>query len=176
LPGVPSSKAEDLVETVLSLVSLLPEEASSAEELARDVAWSKDLELEDAERDRFAEQLADVLNLDALVLAARALDVVTEFERAFHDARVLVDIRPVFGRDAAQGPRAAVVVANLKIDYHQGGEPLKEIYFAMDQMDLLRLRVVVDRALTKTRSLKSLIDQVNLPYWEFREPPDATDS
>jgi hypothetical protein len=51
----------------------------------------------------FAERLSTLLNLECLLLAARAMDIGTEHDRVFHDARIFTDVRPVFGPDVSAG-------------------------------------------------------------------------
>ena len=85
-----------------------------------------------------------------VVLAARALNLVTEFDRVYHGARIMTDIRPVFGHDAHTGAKAAAIVATLKIEAHEGGGDVRPYYFALDHTDLVELQGLVDRALVKT--------------------------
>lgn len=173
--------ARDILDAVLSLIALLPEEAdaeiraSDAAQLADDVSASPDLELEEDARTKFARRLHELLRLDPVVLAARALNLVTEFERVYHGARILTDLRPVFGPDASDGPLAATLIATLKIEAHESGE-VRPYYFALDHADLLELQEVIDRALVKTTELKRLAERLQLPYWEYEEVDDATDS
>lgn len=168
--------AAEVTEAVLSLVALLPEEAPATARLARDVSESPDLELDAEARAILAERLSGLLSIDALQVSARALDVITEYERVFHDARILTDVRPVFRSDPSQGPAAAAVVATLKVDFHEADRSLSSAYFAMDHSDLLLLRDVIDRAIAKTESLKRLIERLDIPYWEYVEPADASDT
>lgn len=171
---------EDVLDAVLSLITLLPEDsddasrAAEAARLADDVSASPDLDLEPEARQRFAARLRCLLQLEPVVLAARALDLVTEFDRVYHGSRILTDLRPVFGSDARAGPKAAAIVATLKIEAHDGGGEVKPHYFALDHADLVELRRVVDRALDKTVQLKRLAERFQLPYWEYKEVDDAT--
>jgi hypothetical protein len=173
--------ARDILDAVLSLIGLLPEDAAGdarAEEvawLADDVSVSPDLELEPDDQPVFAERLRRLLQLEPVVLAARALDLVTEFDRVYHGARIFTDLRPVFGPDARAGAKAAAIVATLKIDAHEGGGELRPYYFALDHADLLELHRVIDRALVKTTELRRLAERLHLPYWEYEEVDDAAD-
>jgi hypothetical protein len=168
--------ARGILEAVLSLVPLLDDEPDVAPELARDVSNSPDLDIGDEARRKFAERLQTLLALEPVLVAARAREVMIEFERVFHGVRVLTDLRPVFGKDAQEGAKAAAVVTTMKIEAHEGEGPLREYYFAMDHSDLLRLRAAVDRALDKTSALKRLATNMGLPYWEYEEVDDATNS
>jgi hypothetical protein len=170
-----SEAADDILEALISLTTLLPEEGEGADELARDVAHSRDLDLDDEARDRLIDRLPPMLGIESLALAARASDIVTEYDRVFHDARVLTDLRPVFGADPAEGPKAGTLIATLKIDYHppQGG--IESEFYALEHADLLRLRDAVDRALAKHTSMRKLMETINLPYWEYMEAPSDVD-
>lgn len=166
----------EMLEAVLSLVPLLEDETDVGAELAHDVSASPDLGLDEAARDALAVRLQRLLCLEPVLLAARARDLMTQFDRVLHDARVLTDLRPVFGREPQDGAKAAAVVSLLKVEAHEGSGPLREYYFAMDHVDLLRLRTTIDRALAKTAALERLADQMHLPYWEYEEVDDAAGS
>jgi hypothetical protein len=168
-----SDRALEATEALLSLIALLPEEGGGASNLATDVAHSEDLKLASNKRSSFAKRLATLLNLECLSLAARAYDIVTEYERVFHDARILTDLRPVFGSDTSDGPKAALLISTLKIDFHPPDGSLDSHFFALDHADLLRLRATVDRALSKHQSLREMVKQIDLPYWEYKEARDA---
>jgi hypothetical protein len=171
-----SDQAHDILEALLSLTTLLPEEGDGAGELAVDVAHSRDLELDEAARVAFAARLQPLLEIESLAVAARASDIVTEYDRVFHDARILNDLRPVFGADLDDGPKAATLIATLKIDYHPPRGPIDSEFYALEHSDLLRLRDVVDRAIAKHASLRQLMDRMSLPYWEYLEVPSDLDS
>ncbi len=168
--------AEDILDALLSLTTLLPEGGDGVSELARDVAESPDLDLDEATRHELVQRLEGLLGVDSFVLAARASEIVTEFPKVFHDARVLTDLRPVFGPDPTGGPQAALLVATLKLEYHLADGPVDVDFFALDYSDLLRLRDIVDRALAKHTSLRGLIDKMDLPYWEYREFEEGPDA
>lgn len=171
-----SDEARSITEALLSLIALLPEDGSQALQLAQDVANSDDLDISENARADFAKRLVTLLDLECLMLAARATDLVAEHERVFHDARVLTDIRPVFGGDANRAPKAAVLISSLKIDFHPISGDLDSLFFALDSADLHRLRTVVDRALAKHDSLHKMLEQTGMPTWEYRETRDAPDA
>ncbi|HEX5851763.1 MAG TPA: hypothetical protein VFY36_01605 [Solirubrobacteraceae bacterium] len=169
-------KAEDVLDALLSLTTLLPEGGDGVSELARDVAESPDLDLDEAARHELVQRLEGLLGVDSFVLAARASEIVTEFPKVFHEARILTDLRPVFGPDPTRGPQAALLVATLKLEYHLADGPVDVDFFALDYSDLLRLREIVDRAIAKHTSLRGLIDKMDLPYWEYREFEERRDA
>jgi hypothetical protein len=167
--------AFEIVEALLSLITLLPEEGEGADELASDIAHSRDLDLDEPAREAFTQRLRPMLEIETLIVAARASDLVTEYERVFHDARILTDLRPVFGRDPAEGPKAAALIATLKVDFHPPTGRVDSEFYALEHSDLLRLRDVVNRAIAKHASMRKIMDELKLPYWEYQEGTDAVD-
>src|ERR1700759_4766947 len=59
-------QADSILEALLSLTTLLPEEGDGADELASSVADSEDLRLESVQRDSFAERLRPMLEIEAI--------------------------------------------------------------------------------------------------------------
>ena len=55
------------------------------------------------------------------------------------------------------------MVHMLNLSYHHEGE-LKELYIAMDTLDVEVLREVLDRADLKRQSLKSLLKKLGVTY------------
>lgn len=105
----------------------------------------------------FAEKLVSLLSVKPLNVSAKAIDLQTEDERVFCDARILTDLRPVFGSDSAATPEGLTIVHILKLGYDQGGERHRDFYVALNADDLQTLRKVIDRAEAKAKSLKNAI-------------------
>jgi hypothetical protein len=158
--------AEALVRVVLSLSSQRKYHGWAAKDLAGQVATSADLELDNAQQELLTGRLVRLLQADSLASTARAIDVQTEHQRVFHDARVLTDVRPVFDDEPAIRPSGAVITHTLKVDYFESGE-FREIYIALDHADLVRLESVVDRALAKTKSTEQLLDGTELKLFNM---------
>lgn len=176
LPEGARDSSLTMLESVLSLMRLLGESGDRADELAIDVSQSEDLDIDDELREQVADRMKKLLRLEALVVAARAYDLSAELERGFHDARIVTDIRPVFGPSVDDGVRAAEIVSTLKVQYHTAEGPLESVFFGLDRGDLVRLQDVVDRALKKVQSLEQLVSRMDLPYWEYREAEEGTDA
>jgi len=101
--------------------------------------------------------LATLLEVVELYTLARAIDLVVESQRLFHGSRVITDVRNVFV-EAEEEPVAAVIVHNLKIEYHED-ENVRSIFVALDQSDLRRLSQTIDRALLKEAAIRALMDR-----------------
>lgn len=101
----------------------------------------------------------------ALAVAAKAAGVMNDHARAYCHARILTDLRPVFGSNVEQSPAAMVVIHTLKIVYHEEGEH-KDFFVAMDSDDVVQLVGVLDRAFKKEDSLKALCAEKEITLLE----------
>src|SRR3989344_4216667 len=70
-----------------------------------------------------------------LSLSAKALDVITENENVYTDARILTDLRPIFLAAPPKRPAANAVIHKLKFEFIHNKER-KEIYIALDGEDV----------------------------------------
>jgi hypothetical protein len=112
---------------------------------------------------RFKETLEALLSADEFALASKVHDLQTDDERTFCRARILTDLRPVFGSKVEDGPEGFVVVHLLKLGFHQASERNHdEFYIALDAEDLKTLRSVIDRAEAKSKSLRSSVKDVRI--------------
>ncbi len=169
-----SDEASPAVSALLSLVTLVDEGNRDASGVAHDVSTSPDLDIPHSRQKRFAEALADLLCTDALTLVARAGQLLVDHEHIFQAARVLTDVRPVFRDDVTDPPAGAVIVETLKIDYVGADRTATSFFVALDQRDLVHLKKVIDRALSKTETLRRFLGESGLSYYEYQEMQDAS--
>ena len=119
---------------------------------------------DDSTWDRFRKNVLEILALGgALAVASKALNVVTEQERVFCDARVLTDLRSVFKEDPKESPSAMAIIHQLRINYHQRGEPLRSFFLALDDRDIVKLQELLVRAQEKSRTLKNVAKSAQIP-------------
>ena len=165
--GVSSDDLIEITNALLSLNSHRVRDDTSSEELAGEVVRAileteiKDIKLSVDNQESFKQRLIRFFNIEPLVIAAKATDVLLSHENVFCGARIFTDVRPVFGSDPRVAPNAAVMVHMLNLSYHHEGE-LKELYIAMDTLDVEMLREVLDRADLKRQSLKSLLKKLGV--------------
>jgi hypothetical protein len=108
--------------------------------------------------------LRRLLALDKpLGVSAKALGVMTDHANIFRNARIISDLRPVFGSDPVRTPVAATIVHTLKIQFNEKGGG-RAFFVALDTNDLKRLRSVVERALIKDRALRRFITTSELSF------------
>ncbi len=117
----------------------------------------------------FKARLSRLLGLeDSVGVGSKARDLILEQDRPFEDARVLTDIRAVFGGTATQPkPVAAMVYHTLKITAH-GEEGHKTYFFALDGHEVRDLKAALERALQKEVELKGLVGKTGLPILDIQ--------
>jgi hypothetical protein len=137
----------DFVEDVCDAMEALPKE---------------ELRLPHSERDQFKEKLTTLLGSDFFSIVAKAYDLASEDERTFCGARILTDLRPVFGPNVEDGPQAMVVLHTLKLIFHEQNREHQEFYLSLDATDLRTLRKLIDRAEAKANTLRPAVKDVRL--------------
>src|SRR5689334_7136899 len=96
-PGLDAVVNRQIVESLMALYTLRSTTTIPVTELAEAVVESDDLNIPEDRRDRARERLTAFLTLKSLLVTSRAVNVATDHERAFEDARILTDLRPIFG-------------------------------------------------------------------------------
>jgi hypothetical protein len=131
----------------------------SLDRFVKDVCESlvEHAELKSSDEPALRKRLTKLMDIDALNIAAKAALLQHEYPYTFCGARVLTDVRPVFGKDASTSPVALVIAHTLKLEYHGAGGHLNELYMALDPEDISELREALDRAEMKNNSLKTAL-------------------
>lgn len=111
---------------------------------------------------QFRKRLEKLFNVEALSLSAKAIVLQLEYERRYHEARVLTDARPVFGADPSIPPKAAVLTHNLRLAYHDNSNEIREFYIALDSIDLSEFIKVLIRAQEKEQTLSAYFGAAHL--------------
>lgn len=157
--GFDRKAVEDAIVAALSLLPLAENVQGSLSELIENVAQSTELTLKDSSRlgrERLATRLRTLLAVPTVTVSAKALSVVTAHEHPFHRARILSDIRPIFGADASEVPPAAAVIHTLDVGFHRRDGSVESFQVAMDLVDLGRLKAAVTRAEKKDAQLREM--------------------
>lgn len=130
------------------------------EDFVRDILASSGVDGPE-QRDRLFAVLTQLLSSPPLAITAKAYDLLTENDTNFQSARVITDIRPVFA-DTSDKPTVALIVHSLRLRvgaYQQ----LREIYVALDEVDLSRLQDTLARAQTKASTLRRSYPDLRFP-------------
>ncbi len=167
LPDADEPGVEALMPSLISLCGQT--RAHDADQLAESVSKSPDLDLPDDIRPRLAERLKALLTLDSLTTTASAIELLVQNPRNYGSARVLTDIRPIFGRDITEPPKGSVIVELLQLETWSPDGDRDMVYVAMDESDLSELKNVVDRALDKTTTLRGVLDTQGVKLFQLDE-------
>jgi hypothetical protein len=168
--GVPSQEADYAARVLMSLLILRDDIDEDISELVGEIANQlrnaiSDEPLEKETLDTIEDRLGSFLNINSLLVSAKAVSVMSEQDKLFDKSRVLTDIRPVFGTQVDEAPKAALIVHNLAIHFYQHGEH-QEFFMAMSENELQKLIDALERAKSKAKSLKAVMVKANLEILE----------
>lgn len=122
-----------------------------------------ELALDDQSKERVRRGLDSLLSIEALECRSKVADLSTANQDTFLAARVITDVRPVFGGDVDGRPAAAILVHFLRLRYMRASVP-REFHVALDSGDIDDLIEVLQRAKAKSKSLERLLEAVSIPY------------
>jgi hypothetical protein len=159
---------EDIVQTLASMNNARVGADVSAKDFARDVAeqFASRKDKLPPGADTLERKLTSLLEVEPLVVSAKAFDLQHEYEKLFMAARILSDTRTAFNQAGTEAV-GTMIVHNLNIKYSENGQ-FKEVFIAMDDADLAKLRRVLDRAETKTAALEKLIEKTGVRYFDSK--------
>lgn len=166
--NISSADANDMMEVLITLYILRSRQESPVPDFVKDVSRAMDeteaegLKLSGDDRDRFQDRLAELLSIESATVESKAIDVQFENEHTFHSARIVTDVRPIFGPDPEDAPIGAVIVHMLKITYRERTR-MRDLFVALDTEDVSTLGDLADRADLKAKSLKAFLAKAGLP-------------
>jgi hypothetical protein len=158
-------QTELVIQALLSVRGQLRE--MDAGELARDLSESIDLEFDSEQRKGLRERLTPLLKSEALRSTANAVDLLTQNRLNYASSRSFSDVRPVFDDDVHTVPTGAVIVETLQLRTWSKDGSTDILHIAMDESDLREIRDVLDRALEKTETLKTLLRSQQITYFQL---------
>lgn len=163
-----ADEVKNLVNMLTSLYRVRVRSNVSVQQLAEDICdpLRGDGGLPADQEAKFRDRLATVLSVEALsVVATKAQELRTEFERTFCDARLITDLRPVFGGNVEDAPNAMIIVHTLKLGYHDtNSSEHKEMFVAMDNEDMAKLADQLVRAAKKEKTLKTRLEAAGIKF------------
>lgn len=157
-----------IVRLLISLYSVRVYSESPVDEFVEDLCTGmeqsrhKELRLSKEQRDPFKAFMTKLLSAEGFNIASKAVYLQHEHEHILCNARILTDVRPVYGPNPEDPPLATVISHTLKVSYHEAGD-LKEFYVAINASDINDLRGLLDRAEKKANSLRAVLKKADLP-------------
>jgi hypothetical protein len=165
IDGIQSTDLEDVPETLISLYIVLAHSKQEPSEVIEDIQRALEENAQLRFPNEISQRLSQLLDFEPLVVSAKAEGLMYEYENIFSTARVVTDIRPVFGFDVEDLPKAAVIIHTLSLHYYHEGNH-REIRLALDEFDIDDIIEALERASKKAESLKSVLETAQLTYVE----------
>jgi hypothetical protein len=114
------------------------------------------------------KRLSELVQNNAIIrLIASAADILSDNRTNFQEARILSEIRPVFGT-VEEKPLAAVIVHNFKIVHYENFRN-REFFFTLETKDLLTIQKVITRAIKKSEQLRAVLASADISCLESEE-------
>lgn len=162
IPNLSESGIESFLDALDSLYFIRANADSDIDDFVSDLisgirrSRNKDIQTTDPEElGRLGERFRLLLTVAPLVTKAKAEALRQDFANIFWDAKVITDIRPIWDGSVSQPPEATVITNTLKLEYHHTGGH-GELYVYLDKNDIESLMIVLQRALDKMATLRTL--------------------
>jgi hypothetical protein len=126
IPSIPVDKLNSMIETLYTLYHI--RELSGVpsgrflEDLIEGIQNSPHLPSPQKDLSQLHNLLDKLLNIETLRTVSKAARLQRDGERLYCEAKVLSDIRPVFGENPLDPPLGAVLTNTLRIGYHGGSQ------------------------------------------------------
>jgi hypothetical protein len=167
--SVPNIPPEDLIEIVDTLYSLYHvrefsevRPARFVRDLVEALLQNPDFGLKKEDASIIGKRFHRLLNVTTLDNLSKAVRLQRDGERIYCDAKIISDIRPVFGEDVEERPVSAVITHTLRLGYHETGEH-KQFFIVLDEQDLDNLQAVIERAKSKGDTMTELLESAGIP-------------
>lgn len=156
-----ADEARALLSMMLSTAAHAETSELDISELSDEMASSEALNLENESQQRLATRIKYLVEQRSTQVLHKSLALMQEHQSVFLDARILTDIRPVFGGEVSEGLDAVVLTHSLKIDFVREGKR-KSFYLALDQSDLRVMKTTIERAIDKATSLRETLETAGI--------------
>jgi hypothetical protein len=162
-----------IVTPLIGLMMFKENNQISVDEVISDLIDIFKIKINDFDTDKekiFKERVLKLLNSEVLLCSSKSIDLLNEFENFFSTARIVTDIRPIFGSSVENEPLSNIIIHNLHIHYHYGEEKeCREIFLALDNKDIQLLKKAIIRAESKEDSIKKMLLKNNLKYLDTED-------
>lgn len=167
-------KLRDIREIVEALVCMFPLYSTSdvsayefSERISAGVNEFTDIDevlISLEEKDILTNRLAQLFSIDKSIgITSKANEVLVDNNHTYCHSRILTDIRPIFPNDLEITPSEVVIVHNLKISFMEDGQK-REFFAAMNPTNLKELKVAIERAELKVKSIQKVMEKAGVQY------------
>ena len=158
--SVESNEIKDILRTVRQIAVAKENLEVSAHVFAADVAEEMGkieedgFRLDQTEQIQLKDRLTVLTETTAIEFYSKTRSLRQDRENGYCRARIITDLRPVFGSDVYQSPKAVLVMHTLRITYHHGHQgKLQDLFLTLRSTDLDNLSELIERAKSKAESL-----------------------
>ena len=168
VPSIPTDQLTSVLATIYTFYHIREiagvEHSQFLDDLMDAIRQNPNLQLSQKGTPKLRSLLERIMSIDSLNMVAKAGRLQRDVERLYCTAKILSDIRPVFGSDPAARPVGAVLTHTLKVRYHEGeGKEHREFHVVLDSNDLDGIGDTIQRAQAKDKSLRELLKSAQLP-------------
>lgn len=167
ITNVSLSEAKEVVKIVLSLYPSLTYSGKSVDgfikELVEALHEETNLDLTENEIICFNKNLKKLLSVQPISVVSKAIGVLYDCDNILQHARVLTDIRPVFGYGDDDSIMASVIVHTLRLHYVKDHEE-KDIFVTVDNDDIDNLIAILQRAKKKALQSEKLLNEAKVRF------------
>ncbi len=164
VPSIPEEGLEKIINALFSLSAVRVLNKVPISSFLDDVCESLHAKKSDFNPVDLRSRLEQLLQAEPIVLASKASAIQREQPYVLMSARVLTDMRPVFG-DGPEDLQGAIITHSLKLTSIHSNE-VTESFFALDDDDLAMLQKTVARAEAKSKTMRAFIAKSGLPNME----------
>ena len=105
-------------------------------------------------KQELTQDLEIILNTNSIFyISVKSRELNQERERLLNNVRIITDLRPVFTDAETCELKKMSIIHTLKIIYEEG-DYSKERFFALDSIDLEKLKKQIERAIEKENKLR----------------------
>ncbi len=158
----------DIVNVLFSIYSALAYTNKTIEVFVTDIVESIDnIQIEgytytSKEKGNLRKNLTTLLSISSISTVSKATGVLFDCENILRNARILTDIRPIFGYGEDDSILASVIVQTLKLEFVKDDEE-KEFFINLDEQDIDNLIGILQRAKRKSDQSKNLLKKASVP-------------
>ena len=146
-----------LSRVLLTLHMSYPRSGESLEVFVEDIVCQVDKQLRDKLRDR----LKLVLQIKPIALSVKASSIQVSYDRVYNSCFIATDIRPIFADPVNDGLAGSMIVHQMRMTSMRNRKQ-EDLYFALDDSDLLSLSSAISRALEKSKQLRLKLDDLKI--------------
>lgn len=156
LPGAGAELADQLSGAVIGLHLMFSSSRRPMKTFVSDLIETLELDPDLQLVADVAAKITALLEIQSLKVSTKAWSLLEENDKIFTDARVVTDLRPVFGDEAVAPLAATVILHTLRIAYRTAGAG-EGVFLVADDADLRALKNEIERALQKSEALRKLV-------------------